>query len=132
MGYHGQGGAESELKSELKRYFSAIDEGLMTILNEDQKPPMIVCCLNFHFPIYQDANTYQNLFPQHVSGNPADKDIFLMHEEAWKILQPYFDKTRQEKLDQLQQFIGTGKASSDIQEIIPAAVDGKIDTLFVE
>ncbi|MCJ7467278.1 MAG: hypothetical protein MUO53_11375 [Maribacter sp.] len=130
--FHGHGDSESELKNELVRYFREIDKGLMTILHDDQKPPLVVCCLDYHFPIYQEVNSYQNLFLQYISGNPADKDVFLLHEEAWELLQPYFRKTRQEKLDQFSQFIGMGKASSDLNKILPAALEGKVDTLFLE
>jgi len=130
--FHGHGDSESELKNELVRYFREIDKGLMTILHDDQKPPLVVCCLDYHFPIYQEVNSYQNLFLQYISGNPADKDIFLLHEEAWELLQPYFSKTRQEKLDQFSKFIGTGRTSSDINEILPAAFEGNVDTLFLE
>jgi hypothetical protein len=130
--YHGHGDSESELKNELMKYFRQIDKGLMTFLHDDQKPPLVVCCLDFHFPNYRKINSYQNIFPQHISGNPADKDVFLLHEVAWELLQPYFNKTRQEKMDQFSQFLGKGKASSDLNEILPAALAGKVDTLFLE
>jgi hypothetical protein len=130
--FHGHGDSESELKNELVRYFREIDKGLMTVLNDSQKPPLVVGCLDFHFPIYQEVNSYQNLLPQHISGNPADKDALMLHEEAWELLQPYFNKTRQEKNDQFSKFIGTGKASSNLNEILPAVLEGKVDTLFLE
>jgi len=130
--FHGHGDSESDLKNELMRYFREIDKGLMTILHEDQKPPLVVCCLDFHFPIYKEVNSYQNLFLQHISGNPADKDVFLLHEEAWELLQPYFNNTRQEKVNQFSNFIGKGRTSSDINEILPAALEGNVDTLFLE
>jgi len=130
--FHGHGDSDSELKNELLKYFREIDKGLMTILHDDQKPPLVICCLDYHFPIYQEVNSYQNLFSQYISGNPADKDILLLHEEAWELLQSYFSKNRQEKIDQFSKFIGTGKASSNLNEILPAALEGKIDTLFLE
>lgn len=130
--FHGHGDSESELKQELMKYFREINKGLMTLLGEDQKVPLVVCCLDFHFPIYREVNSYQHLFPQHISGDPSDKDIFLLHEEAWKLLQPHFSATRQEKREKFSQFIGTGKASSDLNKILPAALQGKVDTLFLE
>jgi hypothetical protein len=130
--FHGHGDSETELKNELVRYFREIDKGLMTILHDDQKPPLVVCCSDSHFPIYQEVNSYQNLFTQYISGNPADKNVVLLHDEAWELLQPYFSKTRQEKLDQFLEFVGTGKSSSEISEILPAAFEGKVDTLFLD
>ncbi|MBK8518400.1 MAG: hypothetical protein IPL55_19585 [Saprospiraceae bacterium] len=130
--FHGRGDRDSDKKNELVRYFRDIDKGLMTMLHDDQKPPLVISCLDYHFPIYQEVNTHQNLFSNYISGNPADKDVTLLHEESWELVQPYFSKTRQEKFDQFLKFIGTGRASSDITEILPAAIEGKVDTLFIE
>lgn len=130
--FHGHEDNDSNKKMEMMRYFRAIDKGLMKILHDDQKPPLIICSLDFHFPIYQEVNTYKNLFPQYISGNPAEKDIISLHEEAWELIQPYFNKTRQDKLDKFASLIGTGKASSEINDIFPATFEGRVDTLFLE
>lgn len=130
--FHGHEDKDSNEKKELMQYFRAIDKGLMEILHDDQKPPLIICSLDFYFPIYQDVNTYHNLYPRHVSGNPADKDITLLHEEAWELIQPYFNKTKIEKLEKFSALVGTGKTSSDINELFIAAFEGKVDTLFLE
>jgi hypothetical protein len=130
--FHGHGDNDSKKKMELMQYFRAINKGLMEILNDDQNPPLLICCLDYYFPIYQEVNTYQNLFPQHISGNPTDKDIFLLHEEAWELIKDYFTETKQEKLNKFSALEGSGKTSSDINELFIAAVEGKIDTLFIE
>lgn len=130
--FHGHSDNDSEKKKELMTYFREIDKGLMKLLSDDQKPPLVVCSLDSHFPIYQKVNSYQNLFAEPISGNPSAKDIFLLHEEAWKLLQPHFSKTRQDKLDEFSQSIEAGKATSDIHKILPAALLGKVDTLFLE
>ena len=115
--FHGHEDADSNEKIELMQYFRAVDKGLMKILNDDQNPPLVVCSLDYYFPLYQKVNSYKNLLPQHISGNPADKDIFLLHEEAWKLLHLYFSKTRQQKRDKFTEFHGTAKASADIKVI---------------
>jgi hypothetical protein len=130
--FHGHEDNDSNEKKELLLYFRAIDKGLMKILHDDQNPPLIICSLDFYFPIYKEVNTYQNLFPQYISGNPTDKDIILLHEEAWELIKPYFDKIRLEKLDKFSALIGTGKTSSDINELFAAAFEGKVDALFLE
>jgi hypothetical protein len=130
--FHGHEDNDSNVKKELMLYFRAIDKGLMKILHDHQDPPLIICSLDFFFPIYQEVNTYQNLFPQYISGNPTDKDIFLLHEEAWEIMKPYFDKTRLEKLDKFSTLAGTGNTSSDMNALFNAAFEGKVDTLFLE
>lgn len=130
--YHGQQESDAEKKNELLRYFRAIDKGLMSILSDNQKPPLVIACLDYYFPIYQEANNYKNLFPKCICGNPANKDIYLLHEEAWELLYPFFSKNRQEKRERFLLTQGTGKATSDIMEIFYASLQEKIDTLFLE
>lgn len=130
--YHGAGEGKAEELNEMKRYFRAVNDGIMTMLHDDQKPPLIMACQDFQFPVYKEVNTYQNLHDEHVSGNPEDKDIDQLHEEAWSLLKPHFEKTRKDKLDLYSEYIGTGKASADTNAIIRSAIEGRIDSLFVQ
>ena len=130
--FHGQSDNESESKEELIRYFRSIDKGLMTMLHDSQKPPLVLCCLDYYYPIYKEVNTYQNLFPDHVSGNPSDMDELLLHEKAWELVKPYFSQNRKIKSDLFLQGYNSGKSSSDLKDIIPAALQGRIDTVFLE
>ncbi len=130
--FHGHQDLDTNEKIELTQYFRAVDKGLMKILNDDQASPLVVCSLDFYFPLYKEVSSYKNLFPQHLSGNPGDKDSIDLQEEAWELLEPYFAKARQEKLDNFSEFFGTGKASATLEEIFPAAYEGRVDTLFLE
>jgi hypothetical protein len=116
----------------MKLFFRAINDGLMKILKPDEKPPMVICALDSHFALYKEVNTYKNLFPDNLSGNPADVDPISMHDEAKEMLHTHFTKDRNAKKEQFHQALSNGKASTNIQDIVPAALDGRIDTLFVK
>lgn len=130
--YHGSGEGKAEELNEMRRYFRAVNDGILTMLHADQNPPLVISCQDFQFPVYEEVNTYQNLYDKHLSGNPEDKDINQLHEEAWSLLQPYFSKTKKEKLNLYSEYIGSGKASADVNSIIRAALEGRIDSLFVQ
>lgn len=130
--FHGHQDSDSEEKKELVEFFRAVDGGLMEQLREDPRIPLLVCSLDFYFPIYKEVNTYKSLFPEHISANPAKVDLAEIHQKAWELLQPHFDKTRQEKLAKFEELYGTGKTSNDLEEIVNASFDGKVDTLFLE
>ena len=130
--FHGHAKNEEKAKNELLQYFRAIDKGLMKILHSDQNPPMVVACLDYHFPIYKEANSYQNLYPKHISGNPADMDSLELQERAWDLLKSHFSQKRQEKKALFQELSKSGKTSTDLNEILTAAQQGKVDTLFIE
>jgi hypothetical protein len=128
--FHGHAQADRDRENEIQRYFRSIDKGLMTLLN-DQDKPMIMACQDFLFPIYQKENSYNNLLNTHISGNPSEIDKLMLHERAWEQMEPIFDEEQKEKIALFKQYDGSGKTSSDIEQIVPAAINGKIDTLFV-
>jgi hypothetical protein len=130
--FHGHAKSDEKAKTELLQYFRAIDKGLMKILHNDQTPPLVVSCLDYHFPIYKEASSYQNLYPQHISGNPADMDSMELHERAWALLKSHFNRKRQDKKAKYQELSKSGKTSTDLNEILTASQLGKVDTLFIE
>ncbi|PHR49283.1 MAG: hypothetical protein COA32_03660 [Fluviicola sp.] len=130
--FHGYGEESTEEQNELKRYFKAINDGLMTMLHGDQNPPLILCCQDFQYALYKEVNTYKSLYEEHISGNSSDKDDALLHEEAWNLVEPYFNQKRKEKMEDFKELHGSGKATSDPEKIMKSAVQGKVDSLFIE
>ncbi|MFO7720906.1 MAG: hypothetical protein R6W85_10760 [Gillisia sp.] len=128
---HGHAGADRERKDEIFRYFRAVDEGLQPMLNKG-KLPLVVACQDYFFPIYKDANTYTKLYEEAVPGNPSDTDTLGLHEKSWQVIEPFFEKTKKEKLKKYEEWSNTEHTSSSIHDIIPSALEGKIDSLFLE
>ncbi|HEX2920517.1 MAG TPA: hypothetical protein VHO50_05055 [Bacteroidales bacterium] len=130
--FHGHGEHEADEKKELLTYFREIDRGIMSFLHNKEESPLLICCIDYYFPIYKEANTNKNLFVDYISINPADLDIRELHERSWELLAPYFDMEIAVRKEKFLIGFERGKSSSDIREIVPASVAGKIDTLFVE
>jgi len=129
--YHGHAESDHDHKDEISRYFREINKGLMTLL-VDENSPLLVASQDYLYSIYKGVNTYKYILENHISCDSEESDKFLLHEKAWKIMDPIFDKERIEKIDRFKQFDNTDRTSSNINEILPAAFQGKIDTLFVE
>lgn len=130
--FHGHGESETREKDEILLYFQSIDKGIMSKIRDSQDIPLVVCCLDYFFPIYKEANTHKNLFPQHVSCNPANMDPSTLHLKARELLQPHLNQHLHKKKNRLLQELPKGKASLDINEILPSAIQGRVDTLFLE
>ncbi len=126
----GDDAANKDRKNEILRYFNAVDAGLQTFLH-DEKIPLVVECQDYLFPIYKEANSYQYLYPEVMSGNPQDfENIFKLRESASQLLEPYFNKEQKDKMVQYEELVPERK-SADIQEILPAIFEGRVDTLFL-
>lgn len=130
--YHGHGDSETDEKEELLQFFKSVDNGVMCVIGENQNPPLLICAQDHHYGIYKEANHYNNLHEKHMAVNPDNMKPGDLHAEAKEMLQPYFEEKRKGKTEQIGQYLGTGKASSNVTDIIPYAVQGLVDTLFLQ
>jgi hypothetical protein len=130
--FHGHmANAEVETKELIKRYFHEIDKGLNQILGEDHAP-LVLAGVDYLLPIYKEVNSYPMLEERGVPGSPKELDMASLHEKAWPIVQPHFQRDREEAADLYRQLSGQSdpRASDEIREIVPAAVFEQVDTFF--
>ena len=126
--FHGHG-AEDDSKDDILRYFRKIDRGLRDVL-KGQEAPLVLAGVDYLLPIYREANTYPELVEEGTTGNPEDLSVEELHERAWKIVGPRFSEARREAAERYAELAGTGRTSTDPQEVIQAAYYGRVDTLF--
>lgn len=127
--FHGHGATANEAKTEIEQYFRQIDQGLHKLLRNEQAP-LILAAVDSHFPIYRAVNTYPYLLDQGITGNPDRLPWEKLQQRAWDIAQPYFQQKQQEARARYEQLVGQ-RASNQLNEIIPAAYHGQVETLFV-
>ncbi len=129
--FHGHGTWKGEFKKEeILKYFREVDKKITSLIH-DKNIPLVIIGSDHHFSIYQKANTYPSILDIHMNINPKQINIKELHEKIWRQLYPLFDKVRIEKVKLFHYFNNTTRVSYDIQNILLAAIEGKIDTLFV-
>lgn len=128
--FHGHGGANRDRNEEILKYFQAIDRGLNNYLNT-KDAPLVVFCQDNLFPIYQEANSYSNLYEKPIPGNPNDVEVMGLHEKAVELLKDYFEADKRKKLKLFKE-AKPGMKSDLAHDIVPFAIEGKIDTLLLE
>lgn len=129
--FHGHGGSERDEKVEFKQFFRAVDQGLKDYLHKENLP-LIVYCQDYLFSIYKDANTYEHLVDEVVDGNPNDSDLMGIHEKSLKVAETFLNAKRDQKMERFKEQSKTENTSSATTDIIPAIMQGKVDTLFIE
>ena len=128
--YHGQGVGTTDNKDEIKRFFHKIDNGLTSVLQESSTP-LILAGVEFLMPIYHEANSYNNLLEEGITGNPENAETQDLHQQAWAIIEPRFTTEKKAAIDEYHNQSGAGLSSSRLEEIVAGAANGQIDTLFV-
>jgi len=129
--YHGHGSSnQSEKKEEALEYFRKIDE-IVTLYLNDIKEPLVVACVDYLFPIYCEANTYNHLVEDHLSGNMESVDPLLLAEKSREIFHQQDESKLRNKKQRFEEALSNGLAGLDNDAIIPAAISGRVETLFV-
>jgi len=128
-GFHGHDPAD-EAKGRLLRYFRQVNEGLGQVL-KDERAPLVLAGVDYLLPLYKEANTYPHLLEQGVTGSPEALTPAELHRRAWEIVQPRFLEAKQAARAQYQELAGTGRTSTNVREVVPAAYHGRVDVLFV-
>lgn len=128
--FHGQGMGADNAKNNILRYFQQVDNGLRSILREE-RAPLIFAGVDYLLPIYREANSYSHLMEPGIAGNPEGLKAEEVHEQAWKIVEPYFLKKQEEAMAQYRQLAGSERASNSLNAIVQRAYDVRIDILFV-
>jgi len=93
--------------------------------------PLVMAGVEYLLPIYREANTYPHLVGEGIPGNPKGMSADQLHKAAWQIVKPLFTKAQTEAIAQYRQSSGTGLTSSRIEEILSAAVHGRVAVLFI-
>ena len=123
-------GHELDAKKNLLRYFRQIDKGLHDLLKEE-RAPLLLAGVDYLHSMYAEVNTYPHLMNAGISGNPERLSSEELHEQAWAVVIPFFQKGKQEAMDRYKDFAGSSRASNSIRKIVPASHNGRIELLFI-
>ena len=127
---HGHGVSKDYDKVNILRYFQQVDRGLHEVLREEHSP-LIVAAVDYLHPIYCQTNTYHYLLDEGIEGNPDELPEETLQEQAWAIVQSYFERDRTEALEQYREAITKWLATNDLKQAILASYDGRVSILFV-
>jgi hypothetical protein len=128
--YHGHGVGIDDHKDDLLRYFQRIDRGLHPLLRQEHAP-LVLAGVGYLLPLYRQAGTYPHLLEQGVEGNPDHLSDHELHRRAWALVEPLFQRSRQQALERYEQLAGTARAACDLEQVVPATCRGELEVLFV-
>lgn len=129
--FHGIGGGGDEDRKELVlQHFHRVDRALRDVLG-GERAPLVVAGVRYLQALYHKANTYPRLLTSGITGSPRDMTHDLIHRRAWQIVEPEIRAQETDALGTYRALRGTGRTASSPAEVLAAATQGRIDTLFV-
>lgn len=131
MAFFSTGSGTEEEKEKISRFFNLVNIGLNNILRDERKP-LVLAGVDYLFPIFKQTAEYPYIFEKGISGSPDKLSAEELQQAGWELISPYFSKECRDDAAKYEQYAGTGLASSNINEIVPAAKSGRIKALFVD
>ena len=132
--YHAQGAGEDDVKAEIAKFLGMLDEGVRQKTHADggsAAPPLVLAAVEELAAMYRDKSGHKRILDEVVAGNPEHQSAESLQEAAWALVEPHFDKDRQEHVERFGQAKADGSGSSELGEVVIAADEGRVDTLFV-
>lgn len=128
--YHGYGEGKDDRKAEILGYIREVEKGISKKLN-GEVAPLVLTGTDYLLAMYRQANDYHGLYPESLAGNHQHTEPEELHQKTWELIAPHFIAQRLQHRDQFLQFQDTPHTSTDIGEILPSAIYGKVQALFV-
>jgi hypothetical protein len=130
--FYGHGGTTDFEEALLRQYCQQIDHGLRPLLGTGTTP-LVLAGVESLLAVFRAGNSYPHLLADGVLGNPeaARRPAEELHRRGWAIVAPVYQARTQQEIDQFHQVAGTGRTSGDLTDIVPAAHQGRVATLFL-
>ncbi|MBW3539444.1 MAG: hypothetical protein KY476_04170 [Planctomycetes bacterium] len=131
--FHGHGGSDMDIrkKDELQQYFHRVDAALKTFFG-GERAPLVFAGVDYLFPLFRKTCSYKHLVDEPVAGNHDELPAEQLHQKAWKLIEPLFRRQADAALEEYGNRQAAGAASDDLEEVLFAARDGAVDTLFID
>jgi hypothetical protein len=112
------------------QHFHRVDQALQEVLGGDSVP-LVLAGVRSMQAVYRQVNTYPHLTADGVDGSPRDLTCREFHRGAWPIVEPVLRSAEMRAAAAYREMAGTGRTCHESGEVLSAAEQGRIDTLFL-
>ncbi len=128
--FYGQGQGIEDKKERLSRFLAMVNHGVSNVLREEHAP-LVAAGVGYLIPLYRHVNDYAGLCDAFIPGNPDGWSPNQLHQRAREIAASSFKQPLEHAQARYQQLQGTPRTAETLDEILPAAAQGRIETLFL-
>ena len=126
---HAHATAEEKLNRDIDRYLRRLERSVSEYLNGSQEP-LVLAGTEYVLPVYRAHNRYRALLDEDVATNPNSLDEDALREAVWQRIEPGFRERRRQAVEQFNSFHGHGRTGEGAEELAPAAIQGRVQTVF--
>ncbi|MDQ3535174.1 MAG: hypothetical protein M3421_06065 [Bacteroidota bacterium] len=130
--FHGQakGIQRDDRKIFIGEFFRKLDHGVFEVLKE-KDAPLVLVGVDYLHPMYKSESSVKTIFGKGIETSPDEIHVKDIHSRTWEIIEPHFNKEKEEIINKYNEFAGTGKTSNSLKNVITAAVNGRVESIFI-
>ena len=129
--FHGHGASEEDEKESLLRFLQVLDDRLMRHLR--RRPlPLVVAAVDYEQAMFREVSSHPELLPDGIDGNPELLSGEELRDRALPLVEPVLQADLQRAVATFDELGGSDRVSCDLEDVLLAAVDGRVDTLFAD
>lgn len=118
--------ADGDLRTHLLQIAQAVDRRL-----QGETAPLVLVSDEQLAAIYRTVSQYRHLHDRHVNGSPNSWSAEEIHARAWPLVEPALVQNREAHRKRML-LHRDGEARHGLADVIPAAMQGRIDALFID
>jgi len=131
--HHGHGGKAAEVDIDAKRFFRAVDRGILEHHSKPSGLPLILAALPEHHHLFHDVSHNSRLVPESIDVHPdALSSIDELRERAWQVMEPRYLKRLGALVEEFGSAKANGSGDDDLAAVAKALVGGRVATLLIE
>jgi len=127
--FHGQGVATDLKKDEVLRFCRIVDERLLGAV--ERTVPLVLAAVDWVGGIYRDVSKHPTIIEETVEGNPDMLSANDVAQRAFPLVTPRLREAERHAAERLSVGLHHGLGSADVDAIVQAAFDGRVEALFV-
>ena len=81
--------------------------------------------------MYKELSHYGNICHGFVDGSTEKRTPEELHTAAWQVVREQFQEPSHKKVEQFRNVQGSGLTLDSLPDVLEAATEGRIDTLFL-
>ena len=130
---HGHSSAQAEADLDMEKFFRVIDKAIYEHYSKPSGLPLILAGLPEQLAVFHKVRKYNtNVLLEGVTAHPGGLTVKDLTARAWELIEPYLVRQSRELVERFLSAHANGKGLDDARDIAKAAVEGRIDVLFVE
>ncbi len=113
----------------MEAFLRLVNRSVVEFLKHDDTP-LVLACVDYVASMYRHVNTYPHLLPDTMSGSAANQRSDELLQRVQSLLEARQTQRRQLAQARYIQHAGNHRASDDLNVILPAAIEGRVELLF--